>query len=65
MRKVLLICAAGMSTSLLMNKMREYAASIDYDVTVDAQPVGTVATLATDAYCSYPREAEIRITDSV
>ena len=49
MRKVLLICAAGMSTSLLMNKMREYAASIDYDVTVDAQPVGTVADTGQDA----------------
>lgn len=49
MRKVLLICAAGMSTSLLMNKMREYAESIHYDVQVDAHPVGSVAETGQDA----------------
>lgn len=42
MRKVLLVCAAGMSTSLLMNKMREYAQSIQYDMEVDAQPFANI-----------------------
>lgn len=49
MRKVLLVCAAGMSTSLLMNKMREYAASVNYDMEVDAQPVSTVDENGKDA----------------
>lgn len=42
MRKVLLVCAAGMSTSLLMNKMKEYASSISYDMQVEAHPVSAV-----------------------
>lgn len=42
MRKVLLVCAAGMSTSLLMNKMRDYAASINYEMEVEAHPVSSV-----------------------
>lgn len=42
MRKIVLVCAAGMSTSLLMTKMREYANSINYDIQVDAHPVSEV-----------------------
>ncbi len=49
MRKVLLVCAAGMSTSLLMNKMREYATSIGYDIEVDAHPVSTVTEHGAEA----------------
>lgn len=49
MRKVLLVCAAGMSTSLLMNKMREYAESIHYDISVEAHPVSTVDEKGKDA----------------
>lgn len=42
MRKVLLVCNAGMSTSILMNKMREYAESVNYEMEVEAHPVSTV-----------------------
>lgn len=49
MRKVLLICAAGMSTSLLMNKMREYATSINYEMEVEAHPVTSVEEKGKDA----------------
>ena len=49
MRKILLICAAGMSTSLLMNKMREYAESINYDIEVEAHPVSTVDEKGSEA----------------
>lgn len=49
MRKVLLVCAAGMSTSLLMNKMRDYAKSVNYDMEVEAQPVSTVDEKGQDA----------------
>lgn len=49
MKKILLVCSAGMSTSMLMNAMRKYAASINYDVQVEAKPVGTVAESGKDA----------------
>lgn len=42
MRNVLLVCSAGMSNSLLMTKMREYADSIGYEISVEAHPVSTV-----------------------
>lgn len=35
--KVLLVCAAGMSTSMLMRKMEAYAAENGVDVEVDAR----------------------------
>lgn len=49
MTKVVLVCAAGMSTSLLMTKMRDYAKSIGYELEVDAYPVSEVATKGGDA----------------
>lgn len=49
MKKILLVCSAGMSTSMLMNVMRKYAAEINYDCSVDAKPVGTVETTGKDA----------------
>lgn len=34
------MCAAGMSTSLLVNKMKKYAKEIGYDdITIDAEPI--------------------------
>lgn len=49
MKKIVLVCAAGMSTSLLMKKMEQYAASINYDVQISAHPVGSVAETGKDA----------------
>lgn len=43
MRKIRLFCAAGMSTSLLVTKMREYAASINYECDIVAYSVAEVA----------------------
>lgn len=38
--KILLMCAAGMSTSLLVNKMKKYANENGYnDVIIEAQPI--------------------------
>lgn len=36
MRKIILLCAAGMSTSLLVNKMSKYALEINYDCSIQA-----------------------------
>lgn len=49
MKNVLLVCNAGMSTSLLMNKMREYADSIGYEISVEAHPVSTVGETGKNA----------------
>lgn len=38
MKKILLICNAGMSTSMLVAKMRKYAKLHHIDVQVDAEP---------------------------
>ena len=50
MKKIVLVCNAGMSTSALMKKMRDYAASVGYECTVDAYGVAEVAKHA-DADC--------------
>ncbi len=39
MRKIVLFCSAGMSTSLLVTKMREAAANQGYETDIDAYPV--------------------------
>lgn len=46
--KVLLICNAGMSTSLLMNKMKDYASSADIDLEVEAHPIAEVIDYGSD-----------------
>lgn len=48
--KIVLVCNMGMSTSALMKKMRDYAASVGYECTVDAYGVSEVAKHA-DADC--------------
>ena len=40
MTYITLICAAGLSTSMLMEKMKAYAASHHLDVQVEAMPEG-------------------------
>jgi PTS system cellobiose-specific IIB component len=49
MRKIALFCAAGMSTSLLVNKMKAYAAEIGYEVDIQAHPIAEAAKYAADA----------------
>lgn len=39
MRKIVLLCAAGMSTSLLVNKIKQSASKIGYECEVEAHPV--------------------------
>ncbi|AEB07577.1 phosphotransferase system lactose/cellobiose-specific IIB subunit [Coriobacterium glomerans PW2] len=39
MKKILLCCNAGMSTSLLVQKMQKEAASRDLDVDIEARPL--------------------------
>lgn len=50
MKKIVLICNMGMSTAALMKKMRDYAAKVGYECTVDAYGVAEVAQ-HTDADC--------------
>ena len=40
MKKILLLCAGGMSTSLLMNKMYKAAEEINLEIEIDARPIG-------------------------
>lgn len=36
MKEILLVCAAGMSTSLLVNKMKAYAEEVGVEVSIEA-----------------------------
>lgn len=38
--KVRLVCAAGMSTSMLVKKLKDYAEQNGIDLDIDARPVG-------------------------
>lgn len=49
MKNIVLLCAAGMSTSMLVQKMREYAASIGYACTIEAYPIKEAKTVCADA----------------
>lgn len=49
MKKIILLCAAGMSTSMLVEKMREAAAAGGYACTVNAYPIADAARVASDA----------------
>ncbi len=49
MRKIRLFCAAGMSTSLLVTKMQNYAKEIGYDCDVVAYPISEAATYGPEA----------------
>ena len=51
MRKIVLLCNMGLSTSALMKKMRDAAASEGYECTVDAYPAAEAAEEAKDADC--------------
>lgn len=51
MRKIVLFCNAGMSTSLLVNKMKEAAAADNYEVQIEAHALSEAA--------DYGKEADI------
>lgn len=46
MKKIVLMCSAGASTSMLMRKMREAAAEEGYDCTIEAHPTSEAADYA-------------------
>ena len=39
MKKILLVCSAGMSTSLLVNKMKSASQDMNVEVEIEALPV--------------------------
>lgn len=49
MRRIVLFCSAGMSTSALVRKMEQAAEAIDYEVSIDAYSVSDAARLGKDA----------------
>ena len=49
MKKIVLLCASGMSTSILMNKMREAAKELNYDCEIVAHAIPTAKETASDA----------------
>lgn len=46
---ILLVCSAGMSTSLLVTRMLDYAKTKNLDVTIEAHPVGEVESYGQNA----------------
>ena len=51
MKKIILLCAGGMSTSVLVNNMKKEAASLNYDCYIEAFAVDAAAKVAADADC--------------
>lgn len=49
MRKIILLCGAGMSTSLLVKKIEMEAKRIKYDCTIEAHPVSEEEKYITSA----------------
>jgi PTS system cellobiose-specific IIB component len=49
MKKILLACNAGMSTSLLVQKMKKEAAAKGLDVEIDASPLASALDKVADA----------------
>lgn len=45
MKKILLVCAAGMSTSLLVNKMKAAAKEKGIEINIDALPVSECSSV--------------------
>ena len=45
MKKILLVCAAGMSTSLLVNRMKESAIEKGIEIDIEALPVSECSTV--------------------
>lgn len=51
MKNIVLLCAQGMSTGMLMNKMRDTAKKIGYECTINAYAVTQVKKVAESADC--------------
>lgn len=49
MKKIVLMCAAGMSTSMLVRKMQEAAKDMNYECTIAAYPTSEAAKEGSDA----------------
>lgn len=49
MKRIVLLCAGGMSTSILVNKMKEEARKRDLDCDIDAYAVESIARTSKDA----------------
>ncbi|WP_173436067.1 PTS sugar transporter subunit IIB [Selenomonas ruminantium] len=49
MRKIILLCSAGMSTSMLVKKMKEAAAADNYACEIEAFPMSEAKAKASDA----------------
>lgn len=45
MKKIVLLCAGGMSTSLMVTKMKDYADSIGFECEINAYAVNTAAKM--------------------
>ena len=51
MKHIVLVCANGMSTGALMNRMRAEAEKQGFECTIDAYPVSQVQSQAASADC--------------
>lgn len=51
MKKIVLLCNMGLSTSALMKKMREYAESVNFEVEINAYPVNEAKKVGQEADC--------------
>ncbi|NLG93045.1 MAG: PTS sugar transporter subunit IIB [Clostridiales bacterium] len=49
MKRILLFCSAGMSTSLLVTKMQNAAKAMEMDISIDAFPEAEMASHLDDA----------------
>jgi PTS system cellobiose-specific IIB component len=50
-KKILLVCMAGMSTSLLVNRMKDYVKDNGLDYDIKALPAGEAQDVAKDQDC--------------
>lgn len=51
MRKIVLLCAGGMSTSILVNKMKKEALAIGYECDIEAFAADAALRVTADADC--------------
>jgi len=51
MKKIYLLCAGGMSTSVLVNNMKKEAKNLNYECEIDAFAVNAAAKVGEDADC--------------
>lgn len=51
MKNIVLLCAQGMSTGMLMNKMRDAASLSGYECTIKAYPVSQAKSVSSNADC--------------